>query len=429
MYRYAFLLFSLACGPLLSSENGVKKMEQEIKNKRFKNIAKRLKRNQVALKDVKAIAKKHHATAVINAVDATRKIAKYHKNLPVKRHRVLETALYIETEFQKAIKKHKYYRSKHKTGLPYTVEHDPSRKSTFIAIQDKKTYIGRGAFKKVYKAIHYNHEHPKVVARAEEKAKGVNEHALTKKVHGMPGVYETVGFGKHKAHGYTYHTTYSKLYRPGSLHDVLEKKTRLTLYEKMKVARDILQGLSSIHSKGIVHKDLGARNYLVEIPKKRRGFRNVRACIADLGCADYARKSAKTKVVGNTKYTPPEGLYLDKMRPNDYYKSDIYTTGCVLYWLFYGKKPSWIEKSYVNDVSGSLDARYKELSSRIENATKKRRNTLIKKGSKKSPKERFEQLILQMLEVNPNKRGTAKANLEKMERICKKGISKNFREL
>ncbi len=338
----------------------------------------------------------------------------------LKRQKVAKCALFIETKLQKYVKSHKNYISKQSSGLPYSIEYDPQRKASFIVINDKNTYIGKGKKKLVFKAIHYNHRHPKVVARATDQVKNSTEHRLTKKVHGKPGIFKTVGFGTNKKKGKHFCTIYSKLYRPGSLQDAMDNKHRLSIYEKMKAAHGVLQGLDTLHSQGIVHRDLGARNYLIDIPKGKPGKRDVSAAVADLGRATYARRAANTKVQGNTTYTSPEGLFVKKMKGKDYYKSDVFATGCMLYRLFYGEKAPWQDRSYVKDVKGSLKSRYTTMKHRIKHATKKRRNRLFAKGHKLSSKEQFELLILKMLHTNPDKRPTAKQLVAQMKKICQK---------
>ncbi|MBS0655739.1 MAG: protein kinase [Verrucomicrobia bacterium] len=422
MYLALFLALSLACGQLGAETSVKQQAEKDIQSKRYDQLGRLIKRNlgdKITLTELQAIAKEHNAQPVLDAIDATRKIKKYHTNLSLKRSDIMQTALFIETALPKLVKKKKTFLSKNRSGLAHAVEYDPELKSSFIVLDSKDTFIGAGAYKKVYKAIHYNHtnKHPKVVARAVQKTKQTREHAITKKMHGAPGLFETVGFGCYRQRSKHYRTIYSKLYRPGSLHSVLEKRTHLSLYEKMKIASDILKGLSALHKKGIVHRDLGARNYFVDIPKGRPGRREVKACIADLGRATQAKKAGNTKVQGNTKYTAPEGLYRRNMHGKEYYKADVYAVGCVLYWLFHGKMAHWQDRSYVKDAKGSLYHRYKQLRNRIKHGTKWRRQYLVQKGSKKTAKEYFEQMILQMLHTTARKRGTAHELSKRMDKI------------
>ncbi len=420
-FRAFFCIFALVTvANLQAKEEVIQQATRDVKNKRYDHLGKLIKHKLgqgITLSELKALGKKYQAEPLLNAIDATQKIKKYHTSLSLKRKELLQTALFIESSLPKYVKRDTCYLSKKRTGLAYAVEHDPELNTSFIVLSGKSAYIGKGMKKVVHKAIHYRADHPKVVARAVDCTKETREHVLTKKVHGSPGVYQTHGFGKNKQHGKSYRTIYSKLYRPGSMQDAMDKKYRLSTYEKVKVASDILAGLYSLHKQGIVHRDLGARNHFIDIPKGKPGRRNVTACIADLGRATYAVRAADTKVQGNTFYTAPEGLYRKKLKGRDYYKTDVFAVGCVLYRLFYGKKALWQDRSYVNDTEEPLHYRYKSMKYRIKHATKARRTRLQSKRTRLSPKEEFELLVLRMLHTDPSKRGSAKLLSAKASKI------------
>lgn len=411
MRLYLSILLMLVAGSLCGAQNRV---DDAIQKKRYRTLG-RLVRKQLGkkltLKELEALAKAHNNQPLIRAINATRALKKYQKSLKLRQNRLLETALFLETT-----KKKSRHLAKEKTHLPYSLEYDAANNARFIILKNRRAYLGEGAFKKVYKAIHYDSKTPKVVARAQEHTKSTKEHKFTKKFHNVPGIFKTLGFCKYKRHGRYYRSIYSKLYKPGSLHEILEKKTSLSTYEKMKMAQEILEGLSNMHAKGIVHCDLNARNYLVDIPKGKPGRRRVSATISDLGRAEFVKQLKHVKVQGNTKFTPPEGLFKGRVKGKGYFKSDIFAAGCVLYWLHYGKIAPWLDRSYVH-VHGSEKKRYRAQTRRIKRATQKRRAYLAKKGSKRSAKESFELLILKMLYINPDKRGTAQEISAKMNRI------------
>ncbi len=352
-----------------------------------------------------------------NAKIATRNIQKkYKNNLELKHKDILKTSLFIEQKAAREMNKGNFYMPPRKTGTKHAVECDKLSKKCFIILDNKKAYIGEGAFKKVYKAIQYDQKKPKIVARATQIANKGRELALTKKMDGKPGLFTTLGFGTNKKHGKTYQTIYSKLYKPGSLQNALEKKMQFTTYEKIKIAKDILSGLASLHEKGIVHRDLGARNYLIDIPKGKPNKRNISTHIADLGKATYAKGAANTIVQGNTKYTSPEGILKTKMKGNNYYKSDIFAVGCVLHWLYYGKQAPWLNKSYVHDVSGSAIHRFHKLKWEVDHAIQNRRKKLYRLKNP-TAKQQFEHLILKMLHTTAKKRSSAKNLSRKINEI------------
>ncbi len=328
-----------------------------------------------------------------------------------------KTALFIETKLAKHIAKKQYYLPKRKTGLPYTLEYDPVTKKCFILLKDKKAFIGKGKFKKVYKAILYSRKHPKIVARAEQSRIGNRERAITAATVGLPGIVKTVGSCQRTVGKKQYSTFYSKLYRPGSLYQLLEHGPKVTLKEKMKIAKDILKGLASLHMKGIAHKDLGPKNYLVNLSRGKPNRRKIEACIVDFGQAIFVEGAVNKKVQGNIPYTAPEGIWREKLKEKDYFLTDIFAVGCVFYRLFYNHAAPWLQVARdLRKKTCSADEKYQTICARIKKATHSRRQTLSKR-QKLSAKEEFELLILRMVEIDPSKRGQAKELSQTMRKI------------
>ncbi len=344
---------------------------------------------------------------------------KYSRTLKLKQRDVRKASHFIEEKAPKNMKKGTYYMAPKTTGLSFPIECDKESKNCFIVLDTKRSFIGEGAFKKVHKAILYNRKKPKLVARATQRTAKTREITLTKKMRGKPGLYTTLGFGKNKKTGKNYQTIYSKLYRPGSLHKALEKKTRFSFYEKVKISSDILSGLTSLHESGIVHRDLGARNYFIDIPRGKPGRRSITCHIADLGRATFAKGAVNNAVQGNPKYISPEGIVKRKMKGQDYYQSDIFAVGCVLYWLYYEKQAPWQDRSDLNDVSGSTKHRARKLRWNVDHAIKDRRKKL-KALKKPSSKQQFEHLILKMLHTTPKNRSSAKRLSLKLDKILQR---------
>jgi serine/threonine protein kinase len=347
------------------------------------------------------------------------KIVKENKNLDLSKEGLLETVNFIETKLPELVAQKKHYFSKDSTGLPYSIEYDLDLHTCFIILEGENAYLGRGKKKVVYKAINYKPNDSTIVARAEDCTRNVTELNHTKNMNGAEGMFETVGFGRRKENGKRYATIYARLYNKGSLENAFRQGVKLSNYEKMKVALNILKGLESLHTAGLVHRDLGAKNYLIDVPKGKPGKRDVVAVIADLGRTSVAADSAGTRVQANTSCTAPEGLYLDKLKGEDYYKTDIFAVGCLFYRLFYGPKAPWQDFSYVKDVKTPVAKRFHTLSHRVKAHTVPQRKKLVKlhQTEKLSPVQKFEYLILQMLHTSPEKRKTAHELRVKMEKI------------
>jgi len=102
--------------------------------------------------------------------------------------------------------------------------------------------------------------------------------------------------------------------------------------ETLSLAQDLAKGLEEIHRQGLVHRDIKPANLWVESPSGRLK-------ILDLGLAlvngDTGWQSWAGGVVGTPGFMSPEqaaGKEIDQ-------KSDLFSLGCVLYWLTTGRYP------------------------------------------------------------------------------------------
>jgi serine/threonine protein kinase/tetratricopeptide (TPR) repeat protein len=121
-----------------------------------------------------------------------------------------------------------------------------------------------------------------------------------------------------------------------TLSSYLRKHGRLTLAEALPLLRQIAEGLSALHEKGIVHRDFKPSNVMVA---------GDRAVVTDFGLARAmagatsvhpgpdATKS--THITGTPDYIAPEQLLGDDPTP----AADIYTFGLVIYEMLTGAKP------------------------------------------------------------------------------------------
>lgn len=358
------------------------------------------------------IARSEHAHCLYKAVTATDNFKKIRSHLGISTGAFLQTALFMETTLKREIARKKHYIKKKNTGLERTLEYDPHNKKTFIVLTGQKSaYLGHGAKKTVYKSIQYINTQSKIVARAEQSGKIRHELAITKHLQGAPGILELKGFGHHKKHGEKYKTIYSKLYTTGTLRTIFGKKIRLSFYEKVKIAFNLLQGLESMHKRKIVHRDLDAKNYFISIPPGKPNRRKVTAVIADFGWSSYIKNLKYDRAQASIKNTSPEGHFFYKMKRSHYFATDVYALALDLYRLFYEKKPAWRNISPLY----SLKSRYKKVMNKLNQKTHGRRRLLLYKKihGKISNKERFEYIILRMLHPHPKMRGSAtKCRLE-----------------
>lgn len=363
-------------------------------------------RKQIKKKSLNKLEKKAHENEqgdLLRAIQATRALQQKYKHPGIKKKKFLQAAYYIERHHSHI--KHyskNHYLTKKQTGLKNVIEHDPSTGHTFIVMDTKKAFIGKGAKKKVYKAIHYM-QSPKVLARCEQR-KMETEHKAHRDLQGSPGIMNAHALTKHKLKKKKYHTIYSDVYE-GTLKDLYKKK--ITFRNKLIIMSDLLQGLHSLHSRNYVHRDLHTYNYLYHTEHQLNGQKIYRAVITDLGRTIKIHKAKKMRAQMTRRFCPPEGFKYTKMKGSDYFASDIYALGCIFHRLHHDKFPRW-QKEYRGAAANSDGKKKTILTQNLNRYTTKRRNQLIHRKHKNgnlSIEQDTELFILNMLNIDPAKRG------------------------
>ena len=114
-----------------------------------------------------------------------------------------------------------------------------------------------------------------------------------------------------------------------TLKQYMEKRGQLNWRESLHFITQIMRGLSHAHSRGIIHRDIKPQNIMV--------LRDGSVKVADFGIACLAG-SAQTltqEALGSVHYISPEQARGD--RPDA--RSDIYSSGVVLYEMLTGRLP------------------------------------------------------------------------------------------
>ena len=114
-----------------------------------------------------------------------------------------------------------------------------------------------------------------------------------------------------------------------TLKQYMEKRGQLNWRESLHFITQIMRGLSHAHSRGIIHRDINPQNIMV--------LRDGSVKVADFGIACLA-DSAQTltqEALGSVHYISPEQARGD--RPDA--RSDIYSSGVVLYEMLTGRLP------------------------------------------------------------------------------------------
>ncbi|GII56164.1 putative serine/threonine-protein kinase [Planotetraspora thailandica] len=117
-----------------------------------------------------------------------------------------------------------------------------------------------------------------------------------------------------------------------TLRDLLRADRRLLPERAMELVDGILRALDYSHRGGIVHRDIKPANIMLT--------RNGEVKVMDFGIARAMADSAATmtqtaQVIGTAQYLSPEQARGERVDA----RSDIYSTGCVLYELLTGQPP------------------------------------------------------------------------------------------
>lgn len=111
----------------------------------------------------------------------------------------------------------------------------------------------------------------------------------------------------------------------------LDRGTRYSLEQSLKIIRDLLSALDYAHKQGIVHRDIKPANLLIEP--------GGRVKLTDFGVARIQDSGEATRtqgsMVGTLKYMAPEQVQGQKIDS----RADLFSVGVVLYQLLTDKRP------------------------------------------------------------------------------------------
>ena len=123
--------------------------------------------------------------------------------------------------------------------------------------------------------------------------------------------------------------------------DTSARSALLLPLQIVKIASDILSGLSYIHSEQVIHGDLKPENILLTYQLQPTQLTTdqkqsqLTARIGDFGSARFVDRPNQTRrEIGSPTYAAPE-----RFRGQSSYASDIYSAGVILYELLLGDRP------------------------------------------------------------------------------------------
>ena len=211
---------------------------------------------------------------------------------------------------------------------------EPKVGDLFAARYDIQTILGRGGMGVVYRALDRDLDDLVAIKTLRSDAVSADptlldrfkqEIKLARRIT-HPNILRTHDLGE--ANGLRY---LSMEYVKGiTLKHLVESDQVLPMPVALRIAKQMCAGLAAAHEAGVIHRDIKPQNILIE---PSGGLK-----IMDFGIARLTEDRGMTAtgtVIGTPDYMSPEqarGLPLD-------FRSDIYSTGVVLYELFTGALP------------------------------------------------------------------------------------------
>ncbi|MCE5293834.1 MAG: protein kinase, partial [Chlamydiales bacterium] len=300
-------------------------------------IAKAAIEDGITINQILEVAQKTNQMPFLRAVVATQNMRTLPGKMGINKNELFRIALFVETDFEKM--RHDLgtnYLSRRRTGLERTLEYFPETNMIFIHLKKHGVdEVGRGVKKVVTKSILYDVENPQLAARCASSYQMRNEMAALQHMQGSSGIVKLYACSEGVAKdGSPIYYMMCKLYEGGALSKAFKNKYKFSYKQKLNMTHDLLEGLHALHSKGLIHRDLTARNILLENTKKgSRKNRDIRAVIADFGRIKHVDSANGIKVQFNSSYLPPEGIIAEKLAGEDYYATDLFALGCILHRL------------------------------------------------------------------------------------------------
>lgn len=168
-----------------------------------------------------------------------------------------------------------------------------------------------------------------------------------------------------------------ELIRGKELKDFFDQETRFSIGDSIRIVKQILDALEFSHSRNVVHRDIKPSNIMITEDGQIK--------IADFGIAkiDTSSLTQAGVVLGTPTYMSPEqfmGREVD-------HRTDIYSTGVILYQFLTGERP------FTGSVITIMhQAVHKEVTppSRLNAEVSKQLDEVVQKAMAKKPEDRFQ---------------------------------------
>lgn len=162
-----------------------------------------------------------------------------------------------------------------------------------------------------------------------------------------------------------------------SVKSLVDKQERFAIADTMRIMTDLLNGLQFSHARGVVHRDIKPANVMLTSDGQAK--------IADFGIARIESSSMTQAgtVLGTPAYMSPEqfmGQVVDS-------RTDIYSSGVLLYQLLTGERPFEGGMSAIMHKALNTDP---PLPSQITVTCPQAFDGVVRKAMAKRPEDRFQ---------------------------------------
>lgn len=124
---------------------------------------------------------------------------------------------------------------------------------------------------------------------------------------------------------------FQELCDKGSLEDVLSSRRKLPEAEVLVITKQIIKGYKYLHDNKIIHRDLKPANILIKDELYK---------IADFGFAKYYQEGSELDTIHQSLVGSPIYMCPEILNGSSYStKSDVWSTGIIIYQMLYGKTP------------------------------------------------------------------------------------------
>ncbi|XP_015265538.1 PREDICTED: dual specificity protein kinase TTK [Gekko japonicus] len=204
------------------------------------------------------------------------------------------------------------------------------------------------------------------------------------------------------------------------LNSWLKKKKTINPWERKSYWKNMLEAVHTIHQHGIVHSDLKPANFLLVDGMLK---------LIDFGIANQMQPDVtsifKDSQVGTVNYMSPEAIKdmsscaeNGKPRSKISPKNDVWSLGCILYCMTYGRTPFQHITNHITKLHAIIDLSY-EIA--FPDITEKDLLDVLKRCLVRNPKERIsvsELLSHPYVHIHANSQtGDTKGTTEEMKRI------------